>query len=104
MLTIDPSGRFVDITPTRLELVRADAKQWWRAYVKERGKKDGDVRGVLAAWCADEYRLGAGRACTAELGRALAKGWLGGPEHLAAEQGVHRGARPKTLAKWGYVS
>ena len=49
VLTIDPSARFADITPHRLDLVRTDAKQWWHAYVQFRGKPDGDIRGVLAA-------------------------------------------------------
>jgi hypothetical protein len=100
--TIDPHARFVDVTPTRLELVRTDARQWWQAYVKWRGKKDGDVRGILAAWCADKYRLGARSACTVELGRALAKGWLAGPD-IWARNKAYVAALERTLAKWGYA-
>jgi len=103
VLTIDPYGRFQDVTRARLELVRSDAKQWWSAYVRERGKKDGDTRGVLAAWCADEYRLGARAACTAELGKALGKGWLSGVA-LWPRNKAYVTALLKKLAKWGYVS
>ena len=103
VLTIDPYGRFQDVTQTRLELVRSDAKQWWGAYLRERGKKDGDMRGVLAAWCADEYRLGAKASCIAELGKALGKGWLAGPG-LWPQNKAYVTALLKVLAKWGYVS
>jgi hypothetical protein len=47
--TIDDSGRFANVTSSRLDLVRADAKRYWKAYVDERGKRDSDVRGVVAA-------------------------------------------------------
>jgi hypothetical protein len=60
-------------------------------------------RGVLAAWCADEYRLGAKAACTAELGKALGKGWLSGAG-LWPQNKAYVTALLKKLAKWGYVS
>jgi hypothetical protein len=99
---IGASGRFVDVTHTRLDLVRADAGQWWQAYVRERGGKDADVRGVVAAWCADEYRLGAPAACTRELGHALAKGWLRGPD-IWPQNRAFVAALERTLAKWRYA-
>ena len=90
------------MTQTRLDLVRADAKMWWHAYVQERGKKDGDVRGVLAAWCADEYRLGDRATCTTELGKALSKGWLAGAG-LWPQKQAYVTALLEQLAKWGYT-
>jgi hypothetical protein len=101
--TIDPHARFVDVTKTRLDLVRSDAKQWWKAYVSERGKQDGDVRGVLAAWCADEYRLGDKATCAAELGKALTEGWLDGAGGLWPRNRAYVAAVAKSLAKWGYT-
>ena len=101
VFTIDAAGNLVDITQTRLDLVRDDLKQWWQAYVSERGKPDGDVRGVLAAWCADEYRLGATAVCETELRRALAKGWLRGPT-VWPQNRAYIAALSKLLAKWGY--
>jgi hypothetical protein len=103
VLTINPAGRFVDITPMRLDLVRADAKQWWSSYVKYRGKKDWDVRGLVAAWCADEYRLGEGDACKAELASALQKHYLGGPD-IWPQGAKFIAALNRDLAKWGYIS
>ncbi len=99
--TISPGGVFTDATRTRLDLVAADARQWWRAYTSERGKADSDVRGVVGAWCADEYRLGRRSACNAELAAALAHGWLKGvpdwPENAGFVSLLH-----KQLAAWGY--
>jgi hypothetical protein len=48
----------VDVTTEFPALVRKDAVVWWKAYVRGRGKRYGDVRGVLAAWLADKYLLG----------------------------------------------
>jgi hypothetical protein len=87
-----------NVTQTRLDLVRKDAAQWWKAYVTQRGA---DVRGVLAAWCADEYRLGQKTTCDAELAEALKKGWIKGvpdwPSNAKYIALVH-----KDLAAWGY--
>jgi len=104
VLTLDPvSGRFVDVTRTRLDLVGSDAKVWWRAYVSQRGKQDGDVRGVLAAWCADEYRLHQGAACSAELARALKAGWLSRAPELWPAGPKFVSALNRDLQRWGYT-
>jgi len=100
--TITPAGRFADVTSTRLDLVRADARQWWKAYLGERGKKDGDARGLVAAWCADEYRLGDRAACTTELASALKKGYLRGPD-IWPQNAKFIAALERSLAKWGYA-
>lgn len=104
VLELDPAGRFADVTAERLDLVRADAKVWWRAYTSQRGRPDGDVRGVLAAWCADEYRLGEGAACRSEVARARLKGWLGGPGDLWPSGAKFVTALDRSLKRWGYVS
>jgi hypothetical protein len=103
VLTIDPSGHFSDITPLRLDLVRADARQWWSAYVQGRGRPDADIRGVLAAWCADEYRLGAGPACEAEVAAAARHGWLNGEGDLWPAGPKFGVALDRDLRKWGYI-
>jgi hypothetical protein len=100
---IGPNGRLNNITNTRPDLIAADAKIYWKAYTSERGKPDSDVRGVVAAWCADQYRLGQKSACDAELSTALAKGWLAGPgvwpQNAKFVALVH-----KDLARWGYTT
>src|SRR5262249_7807327 len=98
VFTIDQAGNLVDVTRPRPDLVRDDLKQWWQAYVSERGKPDGDVRGVLGAWCADQYLLGARATCTKELRRALARGWLKGP-NIWPQNSAYVAALSKELAK-----
>ena len=52
-------GRFASVTSSYPSAISADAASWWRYY--QQGLKDKrDVRGVLAAWAADEARLGHG--------------------------------------------
>jgi hypothetical protein len=99
--SIDAGGRFVDVTASRLDLVRSDAAVWWKAYISGRGAPDGDIRGVLAAWCADEYRLGDPAACDTELASALRAGYLNGPSGWPRNQ-KYIATLKKSLAGWGY--
>jgi PKD repeat protein len=48
-------GRFVDVTKSYPRLVRADARAMWRIYRKHQAES---ARGALAAWAADQLRLG----------------------------------------------
>jgi len=53
----------VNVTSSFRSAISADAASWWRYY--QQGLKDKrDARGVLAAWAADEARLG--QAATAK--------------------------------------
>ncbi len=101
VLTLDANGAFENVTKSQPALLRADAKQWWQAYVSQRGKADADVRGVVGAWCADEYQLGQGKACESELRRALSKGYLSGPT-IWPQNANFVALLHKQLAKWGY--
>jgi hypothetical protein len=101
LYAIDAAGHLVDVTTSYPALIRADAATWWKAYVHLRGGRDEDTRGVLAAWCADQYLLGKQQACTAALAQASRHGWIGGfgeptgdAKYIAL---LHR-----TLAAWGY--
>jgi len=51
-------ARLVDVTRGYATLIRADERQLWREYLRERQREDPDVRGILAAWLADKYLLG----------------------------------------------
>jgi len=103
VLSLDPNGAFQNVTKAWPDLIRADAKQWWKAYVSQRGKPYADVRGVVGAWCADEYLLGRGRACERALTSALAKGYLKGPT-IWPENAKFVALLHKQLDKWGYSS
>jgi len=102
ILSLDQNGAFQNVTRLRPALIRADAKVWWKAYVSQRGKADADVRGVVGAWCADEYLLGQGQTCESELKSALPRGYLKGPTIWPQNAGfvalLH-----KQLVKWGYA-
>jgi hypothetical protein len=61
------AGTTVDVTRAFPGVIRADAKLRLRDLRK--AKRRDDVRGVLAAYVADEYLLGKGRVGTAEIDR-----------------------------------
>lgn len=53
------AGKFTNVTRRFPKLVARDSTRQWRSYLGNR--KDGETRGFLAAWAADEYSLGRGR-------------------------------------------
>jgi len=101
--TIAADGRLADITQSRPDLIEKDAEQWWHTYITQRSEPDGDVRGVLAAWCADEYRLGHEQKCTEELAIAQRHGFLRGPD-VWPQNAKFVKALKKMLAQLGYGS
>jgi hypothetical protein len=54
--------RFVDVTKTYPQLIAADAARWLRLYYRE----PSDGEGLIAAYAADEYNLGASARATAD--------------------------------------
>jgi hypothetical protein len=53
------AGKMLDVTRRFPARIRADARQWWKAYQYARSVH-GDYSGLLAAWLADQYLLGHG--------------------------------------------
>jgi hypothetical protein len=85
-------GKVVDVTRKFPKLVRAHASKLLKALRK--AGKDSDVRGVLAAYVADEWLLGRGGS----VGKAEI-------EHQRAKGRVSKGFGPlllKRLKTWGY--
>ena len=78
-----------------------DAKRLWRTYSSER--RDEDVRGVLAAWQADQYLLGREDAGWLELERALKRGDLQGPNGFWPTGRRYLEALRSFLVKTGYA-
>ena len=70
-------GRLRNVTRLFPGLVEHDATELWNAYRRLRRTND-DVRGVLAAWLADQYVLGRGEDGWAAVETALARGELEG--------------------------
>ena len=52
------SRRLVDVTRSYPALIRRDATRLWKESLRARKSDYADVRGILAAWVADQYRLG----------------------------------------------
>ncbi|HEU0303487.1 MAG TPA: hypothetical protein VFR32_02795 [Gaiellaceae bacterium] len=73
-------GRLRDVTRRFPARVEADAQAHWRDYLRRR--RSGDVRGVLAAWLADQYLLGREDAGWEALTTALRRGDLEGPNGI----------------------
>jgi hypothetical protein len=69
------AGRQVDVTAAHPALLRADARRWWRLSTKKT-----DRLGLLAAWTADEVRLGRTTAAFHTLDRLAGDGKLTGPK------------------------
>lgn len=95
------AGTWSDVTRAHPETLRADAARWLKEYKKRR--KGTRALGLLAAWVADEYRLGpsrratANRFLTAELraGRLRAdQGWPHGKAYISTLK--------RRLRVWGY--
>lgn len=96
------AGRMTDVTRSYPAVVRADAGRLWKAYLGERA---GDVRGVLAAWMADQYLLGrqaAGWKTMARLNRAGAFEGIG-DGGIWAKNGAYLAKLRRFLARNGYA-
>ena len=50
--------KLTDVTTEYPALVRAEATRLRREYLRDHRSRDADLRGLLAGWLADEYRLG----------------------------------------------
>ena len=51
-------GQITDVTSHYPWLVRREARRLWAEYLNDHRSREADVRGLLAGWLADEYRLG----------------------------------------------
>jgi hypothetical protein len=73
-------GKIVDITKQFPARIKSDAKRWHKLYRKgiKNGKlkRDYDIRGFVAAWAADEYRLGHDNTVRKVLYKASRRDWL----------------------------
>jgi hypothetical protein len=102
-LLVFHAGTWSDVTSTHPETLRADASRWLKAYKKRRNGTR--ALGLLAAWVADEYRLGPSRHAYAN--RFLTSELRAG--RLRADQGWPRGRSyistlDRRLRAWGYAA
>jgi len=99
-------GRLIDVTGDYRYAVRNDANQLWRAYLKLRFEKQGDVRGILAAWLADEYRLGRAAEGWKQVEAAYRRGDVSAPhvDPLWPAGGNYLSALRRFLVRTGYAT
>jgi hypothetical protein len=74
VLRFEPK-RLLDVSRSHRRLLRLDARRALRLYRRVRDREV-NVRGILAAYAADRYRLGERRGALRTLGRALRRGDL----------------------------
>lgn len=90
-----------DVTREEPALVRRDATTWWNAF-RTQSRRKGDVRGLLAAWAADEALLGRAAQAHATLAGLARAGRLdqgeSGPKGAAYVRQLWR-----FLARHGYL-
>jgi subtilisin-like proprotein convertase family protein len=72
-------GALTDVTSEFPALVRAEAASLRREYLRDRRNPDADVRGLLAGWLADEYRLGRQDEAWRQIEAAYRRGELSAP-------------------------
>lgn len=75
-------GALHDVTAAYPAVLRAEAASLWSSYLSARKTHD-DIRGVLAAWLADELRLGRGATAWTQLAIAERRGDLTAPRESA---------------------
>jgi hypothetical protein len=98
IVSINTAGtRFVDVTESRLDIVRTQATALRREYARERGNSlDDHGVGALVAWCADEFRLGARSQCRDAISSAFAD------RRLRGSPGAFFDSLRTQLTAWGY--
>jgi subtilisin-like proprotein convertase family protein len=98
-------GRLVDVTRSFPGAVAADARAAWRLYLRERRARPREVRGVLAAWLADQLLLGRSAAGWRALDAAYRRGDLGrGPRLYGYPAGTrYLAALRAFLRRTGYL-
>lgn len=97
------AGAWSDVTRAHPDTLTADAARWMKEYKKRR--RGTRALGMLAAWVADEYRLGPAERATAD--RFLAAELRAG--RLRADQGWPHGRTyistlKRRLRAWGYAA
>ncbi len=102
ILSFAGSG-FRDVTNSYPALIRKDAASWLKTYRKIDHGKDIDSMGVIAAWAADEYRLGKVSATNRYLNQQARAGHLKSPLGASVPQGQKFVTKlEKFLRKHGY--
>ena len=100
------AGRLADVTRSFPATVRRDAERLWRSYLKAREEPGADLRGLLAAYLADNVLLGEGARAWERLQEALRRGELAPPGGAGVGPAgkAYLKALRAFLVKTGYLS
>jgi hypothetical protein len=97
------NGRLTNVTREYPDTIAADAAQLWHGVLSQRSSH-GEVRGVFAAWAADQCALGKQVVMAKELAAGVAQGIFspprGEPGGLAGAG--YAAALRRYLRQWGY--
>jgi hypothetical protein len=97
-------SRFEDVTATHPKLIRKDATIWLKAFQGMARQHYSDSVGVIAAWTADEYRLGKSAAANRYLSQPAKAGHLKSALGRTEPHGqTFVAALKKFLRRHGYV-
>jgi hypothetical protein len=94
-------GRFTDVTSSYPKLVAKDARLWLRAFRAQAKQHYPDTLGVIAAWAADEDRLGHSKLVKRYLHQQAAAGHLNAPFAAGGTKFVAK--LQKFLRRRGYL-
>lgn len=89
-------GTFRDVTGNYRTRIRADAALWLRRY--KRASRRDEPQGIIAAWVADQYRLGKRRSALAFVRREVRSGKL----RSMPNRRTFAGRLDRNLTNWGY--
>ncbi len=81
-------GHLTAVTRDFPKAIQADADLYWRAAQEQLARRDGEPRGLLAAWAADMANLGKVREAFAQLDALAAAGKLGDNEGMGTTAGA----------------
>lgn len=96
-------SRFQDVTNSYPALIRKDAARWLKAFKGMARQHYADSVGVIAAWAADEYRLGKRAAANRFLHQQASAGHLNSPLGRSVPQGQRFvAALQRFLRRHGY--
>jgi hypothetical protein len=95
------NGHFTDVTRSYPKLIAKDAALWLRAYKAQARQHYPDSVGVIAAWAADEDRLGHSKLVKRYLHQQAAAGHLNAPFAAGGTRFVAK--LQKFLRRRGYV-
>lgn len=101
----DPAKGFVDVTHRFRDSIRSDRDRWWKAFLKQ-GKRHSfaEPLGPLAAWAADECRLGHHASALKKVRTLQKQGKLkGGISGLGPTAKRFPAALERFLNRLGYV-